>query len=77
MFTYPESFLVVLAPKFWGLEKSDSVPWYTELSWPLVKLLLLRRIYETILSQNISFTISGDKVLEILTISVDNVCRFL
>ena len=49
---------------------SDSVPWCTELTWQYVKLLLLG-------SRNISFTISSDKLLELLNISGANACKFL
>ena len=64
--------------QIFGLRKdSDSVPWYTELTWRLVKILLLRRLYGTNLSGNIYLTISGDKLLEILNISVANVCKLL
>ena len=79
MFLFSDSFISsgTISQIFGPRKDSDSVRWYIESTRWLVKLLLLRRLYETILSWNISFTISDGKFLEILNISVANVCTFL
>ena len=79
VFIFSDSFICSgTSSKISGPRKDiDSVSWYAELTWRLAKLFSLRRLCGTIPSLNISFTISGDKLLEILNISVANVCKSL